>query len=290
MSVGRNSVVLASETLRQLHETERIQHIRQRHKETACTDVTSPGDPRSADAFSILDDVHRVIYSYIPKVGCSSWKEALIRITNPGASGHIPGVHEPTTMLKYGFRYLASLNAWQRQRVLNNYRSFVFVRHPLDRVLSAYQDKFMRYSRFHGTYREYYAPQILRRFRPGATEAEIQEGKGVTFKEFALYVIDQHRNGRHMNIHWRPFWDLCRPCQRHYDFIGKIETMDTDADYVFRTYLGQTNPPKFPRRNAKWSQNALRHFQQLDQNELDALIDVYKKDFEIFGYEKTIPV
>ena len=290
MPADRSSVVLPVEVLNQLHDTERTQLMRQHHKKSACTNVTSSGFSRYADQFSILDDVHQVIYAYIPKSGCSSWKTALVKLSNRTGNKTYFTVHRPKTMTKYGFRFLSNLNSSQRQYALSTYKSFVFVRHPLDRLLSAFREKFEHFTRFHERFQKIYAPTILRNFRPGVTDEVIAKGKGVTFKEFVQYVIRQHKIGGHMNVHWMSYWDLCRPCQRHYDFIGKIETMTTDADYVLRTFLGHNDPPKFPQRNSLGESDLQSYFDQLEEQEVESLIEVYKKDFEIFGYEKTVPL
>jgi Sulfotransferase family len=74
------------------------------------------------------------------------------------------------------------------QNRLQTYFKFMFVRDPLDRLLSAYYDKFVR---INGTYfTERYGRRIITKYRRNATEESLAFGHDVRLDEFVKYLID----------------------------------------------------------------------------------------------------
>ena len=54
------------------------------------------------------------------------------------------------------------------------------------------------------------------------------------FDEFLQYLVDPVRT-EELNEHWARFAKLCRPCSIKYDFVGKYETINEDADNILRS-------------------------------------------------------
>jgi Sulfotransferase family len=56
---------------------------------------------------------------------------------------------------------------------------------------------------------------IIRRYRPDATNDSLARGHDVTFDEFVQYLGDHpyKKNEKPLDAHWRPFSELCLPCQ-----------------------------------------------------------------------------
>ncbi|ETE57202.1 Carbohydrate sulfotransferase 14, partial [Ophiophagus hannah] len=52
----------------------------------------------------------------------------------------------------------------------------------------------------------------------------------VTFQEFVNYVVT--RSNEHLDVHWKPMFQLCDPCNIHYDILGKYETLEEDANHT----------------------------------------------------------
>ena len=92
------------------------------------------------------------------------------------------------------------------------YQKFMIVRDPIDRVLSAWEDKFNAVCKnyCHNT-RSYFGPIIVQNFRPNATAAEIRKGCP-TFEEFAQY-ISEPRTYDFQDIINAPVLDVCFPAQ-----------------------------------------------------------------------------
>ena len=78
--------------------------------------------------------------------------------------------------------------------------------------------------------------------------------------EFIKYVIENERTNRlKRDTHFVPSYDQCKPCDYHYDIIGKMETFSEDASLVV-AQLG-----------FNLSQSTLRTWSR--ESELDAIED-----------------
>ena len=83
---------------------------------------------------------------------------------------------------------------------------FFFVRHPFERLVSCYRDKFE-----FGSKSDY----IFKTFNP----SQIKSSRP-TFPEFVQYLIDTPIE--QYNDHWLPYWMHCQVCTQNYDIIGNF--------------------------------------------------------------------
>ena len=81
---------------------------------------------------------------------------------------------------------------------------FFFVRHPFERLVSCYRDKFE-----FGSKNDY----IFKTFNP----SQIKTTRP-SFAEFVQYLIDTPVEL--FNDHWLPYWMHCQVCTQNYDIIG----------------------------------------------------------------------
>ena len=169
---------------------------------------------------------------------------------------------------------------------LKNYLKFTFVRHPFERLVSAYNNKLVEANTF---YRMSVGRTIIERYRKEPSERSLRTGHDVLFPEFVQYVIDEWRTGQLMDVHWRPMVDLCTPCHVHYDVVGKFETLKEDADFVLNS-VNQTRVRGFPRFHPAVSKSSAKlYVDQLTAQQLNAILfHVYKYDFELFDYSTNL--
>uniref|UniRef100_A0A2K5IGK0 Carbohydrate sulfotransferase n=1 Tax=Colobus angolensis palliatus TaxID=336983 RepID=A0A2K5IGK0_COLAP len=175
--------------------------------------------------------------------------------------------------------FLADLRPEEIRYRLQHYFKFLFVRDPLERLLSAYRNKF-------GEIREYqqrYGAEIVRRYRAGAGPSPA--GDDVTFPEFLRYLVDE--DPERMNEHWMPVYHLCQPCAVHYDFVGSYERLEADANQVLEWVRA---PPhvQFPARQAWYrpaSPESLHyHLCSAPRALLHDVLPKYILDFSLFAY------
>ena len=193
-------------------------------------------------------------------------------------------VHENNTMRKvelYSDRSIAQLN-------LTNYRRFFFVRHPFERLVSAYYNKFVDGNNGR-TYQLNIGTKIVRMFRPHPSAESLEKGNDVTFPEFVSFVVHQWKRRRiePIDVHWRPMVDLCLPCSINYDMIGKFETLQQDLTLLLRS-IGQgpmmrliQQSTSSPITNAARLDNAMK---KLSSQQRESLATIYKDDFDLFNY------
>lgn len=94
---------------------------------------------------------------------------------------------------------------------LQTYTKFLFVRHPIERVLSAFRNKFQKNYTSSAYFKKRFGVKIIRKYRQGISPADVPAtGDGVKFSEFVSYLIDTKRS--QLNEHWAPVSDMCHPC------------------------------------------------------------------------------
>lgn len=211
----------------------------------------------------------RTIYCFAPKVASTQWKTVLSALNEGNRTFH------HASEIKFD-----RLNAYPLEEVeqmLKTYFTFIFVREPLERFVSAYKDKFLREN---VVFHQAIGREIIKKFRPNATEEALATGRGVTFSEFTNYVVKT----RHLDEHWRPFDKLCHPCAIQYDFIGHYEDLAEDAPYLLKT-AGIDDRVSFPPfRPSRTSTELLVYFSQIPKLKILELAKIYESDYEMFGY------
>lgn len=168
---------------------------------------------------------------------------------------------------------------------MGNYTKLVFVRHPFERLISAYHDKFVDQNST--VYQLGIGTGIIRKYRPHPSESSLTNGNDVTIPEFVSYVIDEWKSGRRqLDVHWRPMVDLCLPCSIDYDIVGKFETLNHDVEFLLKKLDESSIIKLFQLAKPPPSTSSMKQFiNQLSQQQLIDLFHVYEDDFRIFGYE-----
>lgn len=187
------------------------------------------------------------------------------------------------------FRRLNNYTDEEIRYRLDHYLKFMFVRHPFERLLSAYRNKFNSNYSSSEYFHLRYGRQIVRQYRINASEESLTKGSDVTFNEFVRYVIDPKTAAAvgGFNEHWKPVSELCLPCTIRYNVIGKYETLMDDAWLVLeKARLGWIG---FPRSERPSSTTSLveEFFNQLTQEELMHLYHIYELDFRLFDYHAS---
>lgn len=186
------------------------------------------------------------------------------------------------------FRRLNNYTGEEIRYRLDHYLKFMFVRHPLERLISAYRNKFNSNYTSSEYFRSRYGRQIVRQYRANASEESLARGHDVTFAEFVRYVIDPRTAAAQpggFNEHWKPQYELCLPCTIRYNLVGKYETLNDDAWLVLeKAGLGWAGG--FPRSDRPSSTTPLveEFTAQLTAQEMLYLYHIYELDFRLFDY------
>ncbi|XP_077979272.1 carbohydrate sulfotransferase 11-like [Glandiceps talaboti] len=232
-----------------------------------------------------VDDKYKLIYCPVPKVATSNWRRVLMVLSGLFNDTTEVGMNDTWDLYvqKFSFKRFASYKPRERDHRLRTYTKVMFVRHPFERLLSAYRDKFEIYhdkimERKYGTrIRTFVQPYLKERWN-----------QTISFPDFVRYLV-LHPKEFNADHHWRSYTDLCRPCDIEYDVIGKYETLTRDADYVLRK-IGAEDVVKFPQRdphstNASQQLTVKDYFAKIDRSwHISKLLDLYYLDFRLFDY------
>ncbi|XP_020602056.1 carbohydrate sulfotransferase 11-like [Orbicella faveolata] len=227
--------------------------------------------------FILVDDENKIIYCTIPKVSSTTWKRVLGDLR--GLDKNIQKIHS-----KYLWRWLYQYTEEERLQRVETYFKFLFVREPLHRLLSAYKDKFMRRDR---KCSEDARNRIVKAYRPQDYKPNGDYNDiNITFAEFIQYFS----NDVPRNEHWRQYEQLCHPCVINYDFIGHLETLEDDAPLLLKM-VGTDDRVTFPPiHKSTGSDEVLEYYSQVPIRYITRLGELYRSDFEIFGYDYLAPV
>ncbi|XP_032943546.1 carbohydrate sulfotransferase 9 isoform X3 [Rhinolophus ferrumequinum] len=231
-----------------------------------------------------VEDKHKILYCEVPKAGCSNWKRILMVL-----NGLAPSAYNISHDAVHYGKHLKKLDSFDLKGIytrLNTYTKAVFVRDPMERLVSAFRDKFEHPNSY---YHPVFGKAIIKKYRPNACEEALNNGSGVKFKEFVHYLLDSHRPVG-MDIHWEKVSKLCYPCLINYDFVGKFETLEEDANY-FLELIGAPKELKFPnfkdRHSSDERTNAevvRQYLKDLTRTERQLIYDFYYLDYLMFNY------
>ncbi|XP_019625100.1 PREDICTED: carbohydrate sulfotransferase 14-like [Branchiostoma belcheri] len=235
----------------------------------------------------IVSDKYKFLYCYVPKVACTNWKRVIKAL-----EGSLASTDEEIDIYEIhrkNWTYLKDYDHAGIQHRLQNYYKFMFVRDPLERLVSAYRDKFVEHPEEYFGRR--YGTRIQKMYRNGVWNIL---GADVTFEEFVRFVIQA--KGYDLNEHWQSYTELCQPCAVNYDFIGMYENLEEDTEHVLKV-LGVDKKVSFPRRqeqiyNKRTTGEVLKeHLDVLPDAEsyIRKLVKKYSLDYTMFGYDRPIP-
>ena len=243
------------------------------------------------------DDQLQYVYCRVPKVANTNWRRTLImltgKLTNYSRPEQIPFelVHEKTVRYKH-IGVLNTLLPDDSDWRLRKYFKFIFVREPLERLLSAFRDKLL----FKKDDYKDIDVDIVQKYRPREYRPSVKR-YNVTFAEFVRYVLDEHAAGSVLDRHWLPQSKVCSVCEPLFEFIGHYETLDTDVELVVSKLKSRVHDQQqrrqvdhitFPSGSSHTSKtNGLmkQMYSTIPAQHIQALYKLYAVDYALFGYE-----
>ncbi|XP_013409350.1 carbohydrate sulfotransferase 11-like [Lingula anatina] len=225
----------------------------------------TPLNPPSSEELQYIwvsDDL-QLVYCEVPKAASSLWKMLILK-----AKGYPIKSSESVHMIDFpqNLRRLDTYSSSEIENILNHYLKFLILRHPADRLVSAYRDKIKFWkpqnpralSRV-GNYVNqlkglppFYPTDIpeddtqlyyylKRKINSGAELWDTMTSlrpSNVTFRDFVRYVAD-HSDAP--DKHWAPIHRQCHPCYINYDIISYYETMKEDGANILKLVQHDTD-------------------------------------------------
>ena len=254
-----------------LETNERIKEVCGRHNKSNSNEI-SLGQ-------LMMDTYYKWGYCPNAKVGTTTWRDHFAKLmmtkNRPNSyNGPFVGRHRRNILNEYFNVPSKSIKELdENKRItpksfanflkLNHILTFSFVRHPFERLVSAYKDK---KKKLHMN----------------------------SFSEFIDNVLDK----RMVNIHWMSFETRCNFCTIPYHVIGRMENFNEDVKYiVLKNNLTKVLPVEttidhkahFSREtlNKDKEKESLRYFSKLSKDQIQLLYEKYRIDFEMFSYDAS---
>ena len=229
-----------------------------------------------------VDHDKKLIYCAISKASGSTWKY-LWQSTNLNNNQlKLNGIHSHKLLKIANITHIKFDNL----KKVENYTTFTVIRHPFDRVLSAYYNtkrsvKYMEEGQYGPT------KKVL-----GMTNNDT-----LSLSDF-IKIVTNDSSPYYRNTHWTPYSETCSFCDMNYDHIIKVETMSqspvNDASIILeklgysRNYLSQFQINKGIRSDDQTSsvlgQKVLAEFKTVPFYLIKRLLIRYKYDLNLFGY------
>merc|ERR1719228_2421459 len=240
---------------------------------------------------------HGLMWCKVPKAASTSWLHAFLSLARVSQQ-EIPednglGLH---AYLRDKYPLL-SKNL--HKQLMPQSVKFLVVRHPFERLLSAYVDKLQDYQRDlkyrGGYYYAMYGADIVSKLRPKYQEKfpknPLFMRKEPSFVEFVEYLVETPNTK--YDEHWKPQFLLCPPCHFKFDVIAKMETFDRDTQFILRqrnlegrVFLSKKHSvTDLLAKRLKEDDQTKVYFSQLSKQMVKSLYDKYRLDFEMFQYD-----
>lgn len=120
---------------------------------------------------------------------------------------------------------------------------------------------------------------------------EIDADRVFSFRDFARFAAENQRAVRVADAHFAPATTVCSPCRYNFTYVVKAESIDTDERWLLKR-LGlsdvglkrQGSPHEGSPVNSDLKGNIKKFMQKLSPETIRGLFELYREDFEIFGY------
>ncbi len=213
----------------------------------------------------LVSTSQRFVFYRIPKAGHSTVGNTLLRYDPSITDEQREAIQSSGDKIGF-YRHPREIGLKRSREAWREYFLFTFVRNPFQRTLSAYLDKIMR-------------------DRPPAAKnlgvAPAQGGASLTFADF----LERLECGAlYRGPHWAPQVSLLPRDRNRLDFIGRLESIDSDLPALIDKLFGEESLVEVhnwdPHRTG--SANKLAHY--YDGAAIDRVRALYREDFEAFGY------
>ena len=240
----------------------------------------------------LVDESHGLVSCANMKAGSSTWVTTFVNLLPPGK--------EKTSLLSaqsngQSIRFLPAFkSSFKFPKITSkNVLSFSFVRHPFERLVSAYKNKVLSKHCCNENLHKidcckgYYMKLI--KMRSPTIQAWYKKNDR-TFPTFVDLVLTQYKK-KDINPHWKPFYLRCFYCSFSYNLIGRMETFQDDFKYVVLKQklegILDLNPLRKNAADSNFERKAesLNYFSQLSRKQIVQLYEMYQPDFDLFDYE-----
>ncbi|KAK3877881.1 hypothetical protein Pcinc_017449 [Petrolisthes cinctipes] len=268
--------------------------------EAGCKSIEVQRAPKPKVMYAVHHLVHvkekKFMWCPIHKAASTTWAKNLIRLAGKSTLNNYQGKARslfPPPKSTRDLHHIPKDTTW-----------LLIVRHPLERLLSAYRDKMLRERKASDRFVRMQKHIVTAYQDPNQTTTTTTTSNNTlnantshvpTFTQFLLKVKDDVESmwtgrKRPINQHWSPYWLLCAPCQLHYHLIAQVETFTRDQEYLIHLFHMEDQAVNVHSHASNFdsyegTDKATQHyFSQVPKELLNQIIQLYLPDFILFGY------
>ncbi|ELU13124.1 hypothetical protein CAPTEDRAFT_119661 [Capitella teleta] len=238
-----------------------------------------------------VDPKNKVLFCLVRKAGSTSVHN-LMHMALTGTYLDDPENCGEDCWQASGILPLSRYDDRQKKEILGSYHKIIVVRHPFERYLSCWVNKFkfpgvpvnMDYEKEVQSWMNITQIQALN----FSDEIRAELAKEMTLSELTKLVDLYEREKLRHDSHWRQMYQVCQPCAIQYDYMVRVETMQFDSNHILQKLnLTEEN---FPQLNHHRSTSGyklekdLPDFSSVPSDVMDTLHKLYQTDLDMFGY------
>ncbi|CAK8680130.1 unnamed protein product [Clavelina lepadiformis] len=225
------------------------------------------------------NDQLKLVMCEVPKVASTTWQILLLRLG--GFKGNITkDLRKRWDYAKIPNKQFIQLKSQTEALArMATYTTFFLTRHPFERLVSAYFDKFSGRSTY-----EYYKKNVGRAIARAQAKAHlyglhdsifhddllekedfkkldskekseviqyihIMKTGEISFPQFVKYLIGYKKNNNveKMDNHWLPQMQICRPCAFSYSYIIRFDNLTNESNKLLDYIQTQTTTETLPK-------------------------------------------
>jgi hypothetical protein len=222
---------------------------------------------REVDLRCVVDAEREILYHRIPKNGNSSLVTSITQLTS---RAELSGEIGAKRRLKRA-ALLPSMLEQAQAEAAEGYFKFFVVRNPYDRALSAYLSKVVK------------KVEAGKKSKLNAAGLQL-ETRAPSFERFCEFLAE---GGLYDDHHWSPQTDYLVLPMEKYDFVARLETIDRDFSLLAERLTGSPGDHRMVSEDATHQTKASSRRAEFYTSKLyDLVYDLYRNDFEAFGYER----
>lgn len=221
----------------------------------------------------IYEPYNRILYCRHAKVGTTTWLSEILNHSNVSIRSGGKSSKELHDKVPRLFN-LGSLRTLRKK--IHTAESFTMVRHPFERIVSAYKDKI--------------SIGIDPTFAKVRKKILVVYGD-LSFKSFTTFIVDQAQHVCRsyskcgLDLHWLPYVARCGYCQVPYRYLLKAEEFEQEMD----NFSLATNVPftksQYHKSKGDTRQMVADFFKTVPQHIIERLKKLYGPDFQMFEYD-----
>ena len=246
----------------------------------------------------ITEPTKKIAYCHVPKVASTAWMLSFAEMNLIPVS-IVKSMNKANSLHEHLYNSFSEKvdNQSDLTRLLKFYK-ITFFRHPFERLVSAFHDKFIvgKQINLMMPFIEYFISLKGMKKPKKVRKSWIDKYIDVSFRSFIDFVLSEYNNQEKISdpsTHWWPYMDICKPCEIKFDYVGQLERLGKDVECILEKFpnydiLHQMKLKIQKKVNAKGHHNknmTMEYFSQLSTQKISTLYEMYKDDFKIGGYE-----